>query len=69
MKALLQLLQTSQDYKLSRHEIVEIHRELGEFEQALHVLQEMPEDEKSVRQRLLHRLIREKETAPMRYRT
>lgn len=45
-----------------------MHRQLGQFEQAEKALQDMPTHEKNVTQRLIKRLIKEKVTAPMRYR-
>jgi hypothetical protein len=46
----------------------ELHRELGQFEHAMQALEEKPDDEKNKTHQLLKRLIKVKETAPMRYR-
>lgn len=46
----------------------ELHRELGQFEQADRVLQEKPNEKKNIILRLIGQLILEKVTAPMRYR-
>jgi len=68
MKALLQLVPTSESHGLNLYEIAELHRELGEFEQAAYAMQQIPEDDETVTQQVMHRLINEKEIAPMRYR-
>lgn len=46
----------------------ELYRELGRFDEASRALSELPEDDKNVTRRLMVRLVKEKETAPMRYR-
>ena len=70
MQALLQLLQQKQasGQWVDAHTTAELHRALGQFEQATQALQTLEEKEKGVTSKLMAKLIAEKETAPMRYR-
>lgn len=61
-------LHESEAVQIDHEARAELHRELGQFEQAMQALEEKPDDEKNTTQQLLKRLIKEKETAPMRYR-
>lgn len=67
LNALLRL-QENEALEIESEVRAEIHRELGQFEQAAQALQEKPNDIKNTTQQLLKRLIKQKETAPMRYR-
>lgn len=67
LNALLRL-QENEALKIDNQARAEMHRELGQFEQAAQALQEKPDDEKNTTQQLLKRLINQKEFAPMRYR-
>lgn len=68
MRALLQLLNNSDKRRSYLQEIVELHRELGEFEKAAKVLDEFEEEDQGTTSKLLARLVKDRETAPMRYR-
>jgi hypothetical protein len=49
-------------------EIVELHRELGEFEEAAKALDEYKEIDRSQVSKLLADLVQDRATAPVRYR-
>ena len=68
MRALLPLLNTADKRRMHLEEIVELHRELGEFEEAAKALDEYEEKDQGVTSKLLAKLIKDRETAPMRYR-
>lgn len=60
-------LQENKNLRLDNETRAEIHRELGQFDQAMQALEESTNEEDKT-WLLLKRLINEKETAPMRYR-
>lgn len=68
MRALLLLLNSEDKRRMHLEEIVELHRELGEFEEAAKALDEYEEIDRSKSSKLLAKLVKDKETAPMRYR-
>lgn len=68
MRALIQLLNNLDKRRGYLHEIVELHRELGEFEKAANVFDEFEEEDQGTTSKLLARLVNDRETAPMRYR-
>lgn len=49
-------------------EIVELHRELGEFEEAAKALDEYEEIDRSRISKLMTDLVKNRRTAPVRYR-
>lgn len=67
LKALLRL-NANGDIELDPLTLAELHRELGQFEQAAEALRLAPENEGDVTTRLLKKLVKDKEIAPMRYR-
>lgn len=67
LKALLQLHNTGA-VELDNLTVAELHRELGQFEQAAQALGPVEADDQNVTKRLMDQLIKDKETAPMRYR-
>lgn len=67
LKALLRL-NDGGTIKLDPLTLTELHRELGQFEQAAEALRLVPENERDVTTRLLKKLVEDKEIAPMRYR-
>jgi len=68
MGALLPLLNTADKRRMYIEEIVELHRELGEFEQAAKALDEYGDKDQGTTSKLLAKLVKDRETAPMRYR-
>jgi hypothetical protein len=68
MRALLPLLNTANMRRQHLEEIVELHRELGEFEEAAKALHEYEEKDQGTTSKLLAKLVMDRETAPMRYR-
>jgi hypothetical protein len=68
MRALLPLLNTAYKRRAYLQEIVELHRELGEFEEATKAQSEYEENEQGTISQLLDRLVKDRETGPMRYR-
>ena len=68
MRALLHLLNSENKRQLHLEEIVELHRELGEFEEAAKALDEYEEKDQGTTSKLLAKLIKDREAAPMRYR-
>lgn len=62
------LLNSQKKFRIDSTIRAELHRQLGQFEQAEKALQDMLADKKNVTQRLIKRLIKEEVTAPMRYR-
>lgn len=68
MRALLLLLNSEDRRKKHLEEIVELHRELGEFEEAAKALDEFEGIDRSKVSELLADLVKDKETAPVRYR-
>lgn len=68
MRALLLLLNSKDRRKNHLEEIVELHRELGEFEEAAKALDEYQDIDRSKVSDLLAVLVKDKETAPVRYR-
>ena len=68
MRALLLLLNSEDRRKKHLEEIVELHRELGEFEEAAKALDEYEDIDRSKVSELLADLVKDKETAPVRYR-
>lgn len=67
LKALLRLNDNG-DIELNPQTLAELHRELGQFEQAAEALRLIPENKTDVTTRLLKKLVKNKEIAPMRYR-
>lgn len=67
LNALLRL-QDIESVHIDNQARAEMHRELGQFEQAMQALEEKPDDEQNMTQQLLKRLINDREVAPMRYR-
>lgn len=67
MTALLRLAE-SDDSVLNNETLVELYRELGEFETAAEALCRILEKDRDVTTDLIGKLINEKECAPMRYR-
>ena len=68
MKALLDLLLPIEKNRSHLLEIAELHRELGQFDKAFMMLQELPEEDLGVTSQLIAKLVDKKETAPIRYR-
>jgi hypothetical protein len=68
MRALLPLLNNTDKRRAYLQEIVELHRELGEFEEAAKVLAEYEENDQGSTSKLLDDLVKKEETAPVRYR-
>lgn len=68
MRALLPLLNNADKRRAYLQEIVELHRELGEFENAAKALAEYEEEDPGTTSKLLAKLVKDRETAPMRYR-
>lgn len=68
MRALLPLLNTADKRRAYLQEIVELHRELGDFEQAAKALDEYEQKDQGTTSKLLAKLVKDRETAPMRYR-
>lgn len=68
MRALLRLLETLDKRRLYLEEITELHRELGEFDEAAQALTEGEEIGQTITRKLLSDLIQEKRTAPVRFR-
>jgi hypothetical protein len=68
MRALLPLLNNTDKRRAYLQEIVELHRELGEFEEAAKVLAEYEENDQGTTSKLLDDLVKKEETAPVRYR-
>lgn len=67
LRALIRL-NANGDIELHPLTLAELHRELGQFEQAAEALRLAPDKEGDVTTRLLKKLVKEKEIAPMRYR-
>lgn len=68
MRSLLPLLNKAEKRRAYLQEIVELHRELGEFEEAAKALDEYVKDDQGTTVKLLAKLVKDKETAPTRYR-
>ena len=68
MRALLDLLNNDDKRRAYLHEIVELHRELGEFEEAAKTLAEYEENDQGTTSKLLDDVVKKEETAPMRFR-
>lgn len=68
MCALLLLINSEDKRRAYLQEIVELHRELGEFDEAAKALAEFEENDQGTTSKLLHDLVKKEETAPMRYR-
>lgn len=68
MRALLRLLETLDKRQPYLDEIIELHRELGEFDEAAKALTEGEEINQAISRKLLSDLVQEKRTAPVRYR-
>lgn len=68
MRALLRLLETLDKRQPYLDEIIELHRELGEFDEAAQALTEGEEIDQTISRKLLSDLVQEKRTAPVRYR-
>jgi hypothetical protein len=68
MRALLLLLNREDKRKKHLQEIAELHRELGEFEEAAKALDEYEDIDRSKVSTLLADLVKDRETAPVRYR-
>jgi hypothetical protein len=68
MRALLRLLETLGKRQPYLEEIIELHRELGEFEEATKALTEWEEIDQSKTCKLLADLVRDKSKAPVRFR-
>ena len=66
LKALLRLHE--EELRNDNETRAELHRELGQFEQAMQALQEEPIDEGDFAKHLIWRLIISKVNAPMFYR-
>lgn len=67
MKSLLQLIVQDNDSWVNLMEVAELHRELGEFEEASQALQAAKSEDHGPISGLIGRLVKEKQTAPMRY--
>lgn len=61
-------LHESKAVQIDHQARAEMHRELGEFEQAAEALRNVEEKDRGVTSRLINKLAKDKETAPMRYR-
>lgn len=68
MRALLTLLSSADNRRVHLQKIVELHRELGEFVEAAKALDEYEEKDQGTTSKLLAKLIKDREAAPMRYR-
>ena len=68
MRALLRLLETLDKRQPYLDEIIELHRELGEFDEAAKALTDVEEIDQNISRKLLSDLVQEKRTAPVRYR-
>ncbi len=68
MRALLELLNKTDKRRAYLQEIIELHRELGEFEQSAKALAEYEEKDQGTTSKLLVKLVKDREKAPMRYR-
>lgn len=68
MRALLLLLNSEDKRRAYLQEIVELHRELGEFDEAAKAFDEYEDIDRSKVSELLTDLVKDKETAPVRYR-
>ena len=68
MRALLELLNKADKRSAYLEEIIELHRELGEFDEAAKALTEGEEIHQTISRKLLSDLVQEKRTAPVRYR-
>ena len=68
MRALLELLNNADKRRAYLQEVVELHRELGEFEEAAKALAEYEENDQGTTSKLLDDLVKKEETAPIRYR-
>lgn len=68
MRALLLLLNNEDNRKKHLEEILELHRELGEFEEAAKALNEYEDIDRSKVSKLLADLVKDREMAPVRYR-
>lgn len=64
----LQALLTQRNSEWEKLYLAEVHRELGDFEQALQVLQQIPEEDQCTTSRLIASLATEKVAALTRYR-
>jgi hypothetical protein len=62
------LLEMQKGFSIDYITCAELHRELGQFEQGGRVLQERPNEKKTIILRLMGQLILGKITAPVRYR-
>jgi tetratricopeptide (TPR) repeat protein len=67
MRALLQLM-TQDTTRVDLLIVAELHRELGEFDQAAQALQKLDEKDRDITSQLMTKLVHEKQTAPVRYR-
>lgn len=68
MRALLLLLNNEDNRKKHLEEILELHRELGEFEEAAKALNEYEDIDRSKVSKLLADLVKDRGMAPVRYR-
>lgn len=68
MKGILQLLLPIEKNRSHLLKITELYRELGQFDEAAALLQQLSQDELSVTSRLIAKFVAKKETAPIRYR-
>ncbi|MEY3637316.1 MAG: hypothetical protein RIR68_449 [Pseudomonadota bacterium] len=68
MRALLQLLESLDKRESYLQEIIELHRELGEFDEAAKALDEYEEKDRNRVSKLLSDLVQGRERAPVRYR-
>ena len=70
MKRLLELIleKTHEPYGPDMLEVAELYRELGRFEEAQDALKKCPADDIGVPEKLMESLIRESQSAPIRYR-
>jgi hypothetical protein len=68
MRVLLRLLETLDKRQAYLEKIIELHRELGEFDEAAQALTEGGEIDQTITRKLLADLVREKRTAPVRFR-
>jgi hypothetical protein len=70
MERLLELIieKSHEPYAPDMLEVAELYRELGRFEEALVALKQCPADDIGVPEKLMERLIGERQRAPIRYR-
>jgi tetratricopeptide (TPR) repeat protein len=70
MERLLELIlqKLHEPYGPDMLEVAELYRELGRFEKALDALKQCPVDDIGVPEKLMERLINERQLAPMRYK-